>query len=359
MFRGLLIATSLASLTLLGCGSKENPKTTTTNTSGTGGTAVPAASSNGGDSGTATVAKGGKWDVRTDADGRKWYGNVPYDVFFDDPLGVANDAEPVIGSAPPAATGGESTKTKPPTTAEKPETPDTVASSDDWAELISAEALDAEVKKIRNFLNPKLQSVGQYNSNLSMIPPQAASLSALAAVAAEHSGDISWKADALYIRDLAGKMNENPLQRGPKFQRALLALYEQISDTLNRSRPADLPEPDKESSLADHAEMSLVMKRMNQAYDEMKTNAGSEDSFRKSIEMVKQEASVMAALAKAITMEGYGYEDDEEFIAFAKSVMDGGRKVIEATALESFAEYDKALSSAYQACNQCHMDYKN
>lgn len=304
---------------------------------------------------TGASASHGKWEVRTDSDGRKWFGDVPYDVFFDDPLGVANDNEPIVGMAAPP----DKAEAQQPTTPESPEKPATAASTaSSWQSVITAEALDSEVKKIRNFLNPKLQSVGQYNSNLSMIPPQAATLAALAAIAARHEGDISWKSDALYIRDLAGAMNKEPLQRGPKFQRALLTLYAQISDTLNRSRPGDLPEPNADAPIADHAEMGFLMKRMEQAHDEMKTKAGSEDSFRKSLDMIRQESAILSALAKVITTEGYGYEEDEEFIAFARTVSASGRKMIEAVAIESFAEYDTALSAAYQACNQCHLGYK-
>ena len=351
----LLTTTCLVSLLLIGCnGDKE---TTPAEPGGTG-TAVPA--TNPTTTGAPIVAAtptNKKWEVRTDSAGRKWFGDVPYDVFFDDPLGVANDNEPIVGLGTPDSAGAPPVgSNKEPKTAM---TPDVSATADNgWNNTISAEALNAEVKTIRNFLNPKLQSVGQYNSNLSMIPAQAATLAALAGIAASHGGDISWKADALYIRDLAGQMVSEPLQTGAKFQRRLLGLYEQISDTLNRSRPADLPEPDAGAAIADSAEMGLLMKRMQLAYDEMKTNAGSEASFQDSLESVQQESAVLSALAKLITEEGYGYEDDDEFKAFAKTVADGGQSMIEASALKNFAEYDKALSATNNACNSCHLDYR-
>ena len=70
------------------------------------------------------------------------------------------------------------------------------------------------------------------------------------------------------------------------------------------------------------------------------------------------ESAIMAELAKTVTDAGYGNEDDEEFIGFADTVAMGGIQIIEAAALENFANYDKALGAAYTACNQCHMDYK-
>ena len=299
----------------------------------------------------------GKWEVYTDAEGRKWFGEVPYDVFFDDPLGVANDNEPVAMTSPPDM-GSASVKTPDPGTKAEANPVTAAASGDDWPSAITAEELNAEVKAIRNFLNPKLQNTGQYYSNMSMIPHHAATLAALAGVAAQHPGEISWKADALYIRDLAGSMNEKPLQRSPTFQRRLLGLFEQISDTLNRSRPADLEEPDAEASIADYAEMPMLMKRMDEAYKTMKTNAGSEPAFRKNTDMIRRQAAALGALAKVITTEGYGYEDDDEFIAFAKTVMQESRNMVDSTTLESFESFDASMSKAYASCTQCHTGYK-
>ena len=308
--------------------------------------------------GTVAAAKPthGKWEVRTDAEGRKWFGDVPFDVFFDDPLGVANDNAAVAVMTPP----DKGTATPDPPEGNKPEQPtdEPTLAGGDWASVITAEELSTEVKTIRNFLNPKLQNTGQYNTNMAMIPRHAATLSVLAGIAAEHKGDISWKPDALYIRDLAGLMNEEPLQRGAKFQRKLLGLFEQIGDTLNRSRPSGLPDPDPESSLADHAEMGLLMKRLEEAYNDLKTNAGSEAAFKKNPDTVRRQASVIAALCQAITKEGYGYEDDEEFIAFATTVIKESRNMVDSIELEEFQSYDKSLSTAYQACNNCHLGYK-
>lgn len=338
-------------------GASPSTKSATSGTSGSGTAAEGKNAASLPDSSAKAANASGKWTVRVDENGRKWWGEVPYDVFFDDPLGKANETGPVPVQPGPAVDPEQKPTVPEPTEPRQPEVP--APSADTWDTLITAEALDSEVKNIRNFLNSKLQSVGQYSRNLAMIPTQTATLAALAAVAARHPGEITWKDDALYIRDLAGKMNAEPLRPGPKFQRELLGLFEQISDTLNRSRPADLPDPDPEADIADSAEMRLLMKRMDDAYKKMKTEAGGEDGFRKNLDMVRQEAAVLSTLAKVVTLEGYGYVDDEEFIAFARTVSDQGRKIGEATALESFTEYDMALSTAYQACTRCHTDYKD
>lgn len=353
--RNLFLCLVTFALVLPGCGSgKKDEAAKPAGTKATTGTQPVTQPSPAGGSVAAAEPTYGKWEVRTDAEGRKWFGDVPYDVFFDDPLGVANDQAAVAVVTQP----DKGTQTPAPGEANKPNESEAAPAGGGWSSVITAEELMTEVKTIRNFLNPKLQNTGQYNSNLAMIPHNAATLAVLAGIASQHKGDITWKPDALYIRDLAGLMNEEPLQRGAKFQRKLLGLFEQVSDTLNRSRPSDLPDPDPESSLADHAEMGLLMKRLEEAYNELKTNAGSEASFKKNPDKVRRHASIIAALCEAITKEGYGYEDDEEFIAFAKTVVKESRNMVDSIELEEFQAYDKSLSTAYQACNNCHLGYK-
>jgi hypothetical protein len=210
-------------------------------------------------------------EVWTDDKGQKWFGNVPMDAFFDQPYEVAANQTPLgngSGAVVATATGSSSmgsngtsgskpaggdpaaemneTVTKPDTSATTGSTTTTASaagSGDSWAALISSTTLDDEVKSIRNFLNENVHSVGTFNSSMLMIPPKAAAIGALAGVAMEHPDAVSWKDDAKYIRDLAKKMNSAPLQRGAKDQKRIEALYDALSDTLNRSKPAGLEEP--------------------------------------------------------------------------------------------------------------------
>ena len=145
------------------------------------------------------------------------------------------------------------------TTTESVAETDTSSGGGGWDERISAEVLKNEITSVRNFLNATVQSVGSYNSSMLMIEPKAASVAALAHIAIQHPGDLSWKEDAPYIRDLAKKMNEAPLQRGAKDKAKIQGLFENMVDTFNHSRPADLEEPPADDGFSDVAEMSAIM----------------------------------------------------------------------------------------------------
>jgi len=304
----------------------------------------------------------------TDANGVEYLGDVPLDVFFDQPYSVASDATPLNGAAP--ATGGEpmtaigaaspaaSAMTSAGASTSEPPV-ETASGSGEWDQLIPIKALDEEVTSVRNFLNQSLQSVGTYNSSMLMIPPKAASLAALATILDKHPGDVAWKEDAAYIRNLAKKMNESDLQRGKKDQSRLLTLFENMTDTFNRSRPSGLEEPPAEDSFADVAEMRLLMMRMESAEKKMKNEAGSEAAFTSQKDIVLHEAALLGTMTKVITQEGYGYADDPEFLGYANKIVDAAKQIRDSAESGSFDNYELALSKVSGACQECHSAYKN
>lgn len=312
----------------------------------------------------------GQNEVWTDENGNRFLGQVPFDVFYDQPYTVASNTTPLTGAAAepvaslPGVTTPTATSSTAPMTAEPTETAGgstTAAASGDvaWTELIPIEVLDAEIKSVRNFLNATLQSVASYNSSMLMIEPKAATVAALAAISEQHPGDISWKEDAAYIRNLAKKMTESPLQRGKKDQARLLTLFENMRDTFNRSRPAGLEEPPADDSFVDVAEMRLLMQRMEEAEKKMKTEAGSESLFSEKPDMIRHEAALLKTFTHLISQEEYGYGDDEEFRKYAGGVMEGVDSIRTAVDANDFNAYQLALSTISTNCQQCHRVFKN
>ncbi len=330
-------------------------------------TATAQAAGGNSDHAISATAKHGRGEVWVDEKGQKWFGDVPMDAFFDQPYTVASNSAPIGGDAATtavAATTPESGDASPemtetPVTVSSTDTPAVAASAGSWAELISETELDNEVKAIRNYLNENLQSVSNYNSAMLMIPPKAATLGALAGVAMEHPNAVTWKDDAKYVRDLAKQMNSDTLRSGPKDQKRLLGLYESVSDTLNRSRPAGLEEPPESDGFSEVSEMRLLMHRMDESEKRMKTEAGTDGALASRKDMVAHEAAMMATLAKIVTLPGYGYEDDDKFKGFALDVVKSGLAIKAAAESNDFAAYELSLTKVSTTCSNCHSEYKN
>ena len=299
-------------------------------------------------------------EVWEDEQGRRYLGRVPYDVFFDHPLDIAGDPAPADGS-PTAGTSGGSDETAS-VVSDTDAVPPNGTSGDSadnrpaWHDILPAAVIETEMKAVRNFLNEKLRSVGTYNASVTMLPAAAALGAALAVMAANHEGDISWKDDALWLRDLAAGMNETPLQRGAKDQRRLLRLFEDMADILNRSRPAGLPDP-QDADPADVADMRLLMQRMETAEQRLRTDV-SRESIGRSREQIHHETWLLSGLMALLSTESYGYADDPDFLGHAtklRTACDGMRTAADAG---DFDTYQVHLSAAAAACQACHRDYR-
>jgi len=316
-------------------------------------------------------------EVWEDAKGQKWFGKVPMDAFFDKPYEVASNQTPV-GDAAPAARTVANADSAPPTdstvpamaAADKPAPPDaptpeptpekpSTAAADGWDALMPVATLDEEVKNIRNFLQENVSSVGSYNSSMMMIPPKVATLAALAEIARTSGESLSWKDDAAYVRDLAKKMNENPLQRGAKDQKRLQELFESVADILNRSKPSGLEEPPETDSFAEVADMRSLMKRMEEAEKILKTEVSSEDALGSKKNLVAHEAAILSTLANVVIQKGYGYEDDNEFTGYGKSIVEAAQSARQAGDSGDYSGFEAAMSKVATTCQNCHSKYKN
>lgn len=299
-------------------------------------------------------------EVWVDDEGRKYIGRVPYDVFFDNPLEIALEGQTVDSSLVQAGTSAPRRDIEagnmPPS--ERVAATAESNSAVDWSIQLPVSVLESEIKSARNFLNEKLQSVANYNSAVTMIPVRAAMIALLSSVASEHPGDISWKEDALYVRDLARGMNQSVLKRGPNDQRRLLRIFEDLVDTLNRSRPAGLDEPSSDVTLSDAAGMGMIMQRIKESEQWLRTEV-TNSGFSSQAQIVQHEASLMVGLGQVMTQESYGYSDDSDFLAHANRLIEAGQEMRDATEGGQFAEFELGLTKAAGSCQSCHRDYRS
>lgn len=295
-------------------------------------------------------------------DDRKMIDGIPYDVWFDNPLGVAANNQSVTPVSLPGKTVAASSNSnttngemKTPTTKD---TPPAATGGIDWKTIIPISVLDEQVKDIRNRLTKNMQSVGTYNTSYLELPTFTATLAVLAGIAAEHSEDIGWKKNAKYLRDLSASISEEPLMRGAKSFRKIQVPYEQMIVILNGSQPAGLPESDDKKPFSDVASMGDLMKRADIASKWLKSNVGNADALKDEKDKVIREAHLLAAISKIITTEGYGYVDDEGFLNYANPMSEASLKMVEAAKGDNFKQFDEGLTQVYKACTQCHSEYK-
>ncbi|MCA9018209.1 MAG: cytochrome c, partial [Planctomycetaceae bacterium] len=115
--------------------------------------------------------------------------------------------------------------------------------------------------------------------------------------------------------------------------------------------------PDKKP-LSEVASMGELMKRADIASKWLKSNIGNADALKSEKEKVIEEAHLLAAIAKIITTQGYGYVDDKGFLNHANPMADACLKMVEAAKDDNFKQFDEGLTRVYKACTECHSEFK-
>lgn len=339
------VLSSLLCLVLIGCGGGDDQDSDESEKSGSAAAAKDKSGKKGEDQQASAI--------KVDSDGQKWYGNVPLDVWYNDPLGELQTP----GSVPTnPSNGNPATNPNTPTVDPSPSTESNASA--DWTKLLPVTVLDNEIKNTSNQLKEKVQTTAAFNGGYLELPPYIATMAAFAHVATLHSEEVRWKEHAPVIRTLGAQMLAEPLRRGAAGFRKLQAEYEPIAEILAGSSPAAPPEIPADVTFVDVAAMSDLMKRLELAQNWLKVNANSEASLKSNADQVKHEAHVIASLAEIIAAEGYGYFEDEDFLGHSRPMRDAAMSIVDAADSGDFSAYELSSSRIMQSCTECHSDYR-
>jgi hypothetical protein len=309
---------------------------------------------------------------RTDEKGRKWIGDIPHDVWFDDPLAVAGKGTELIGNGSPtsrstaqessADVAGMSRSTvgagKPPESTNVAADSPRGSNGADWKDLVSAGVLDGEVKSIRNNLSTALQSVGRYNGKYKEVQSMGSTLAALAEIAAEHPDAVRWKRNAPSIRDLVTSLEKAAQEAGVKPYESARKSFESLAGLLDGNSSAGEEATAARIEFSQCADRGGVMKRIDQSFQWLKKEVGSEKALKDKAEKTGHEASLMAALARVIAAPDYPSADEPGYAAHAQALIKGAREMSRAVQSEDFAGFSAARDNVQKKCNECHSDYR-
>lgn len=297
--------------------------------------------------------------VRVDEQGRKWLGEIPYDVWFDDPRSIVAD-EPLVTTAQPVATESAPAPIadgrRP---AEATSAADAAAESEiEWQAVVSADVLDEEVKQAHNRLAGSMRSVGQFNRDYEQVRVHGGTLAALGAIAIEHPGSLRWKDNAGYVRDVGTRIEEAAAARGRDAYEAAHTAFLQLETILNGVVPADLPQPQKRRDFADCAERGTLMQRIEQAYEWLRENVTTAGTLKQEAHAASHEASLLAALGKVVSAESYSLSDEPTYAEQSGTLVHSAARAAGAATEGKFDDFSAAMNDLQNSCTACHAEYR-
>jgi len=342
------LTTALGVCTLVGCGRSPTPMTTTgtdeesdKSTSGSDESRKPKQQADSDDSPQSTP----------DRPARKMVGDIPLDVFFDNPIAESKQT----GEVAVVANTPANEPSNPPPMEDKP-----AQSTDEWAAIISGEDIQDEVKKIRLRLQENLGAIGKYNAHYNKeIRWDGSGLAALAAIALVHPDNVSWKAHAAQIRDIASEMAAKSKGLGAKPFEDTKKEFEKIDSLLNGNPPPGLEEPAADVTFSEVSNRRNLMHCLETGADYLRANFQAEAVFQKGAEDVAHAASVVAAYCKVIGTEGYVSADEEDYQNFLKPLLDANLTMAKAARDKDFTAFSEANGRVVKYCSDCHGTYQS
>lgn len=349
----LTALTGIGFLALAGCGGSKPAPATSDAPPQTGSTTVaqPVATT------TTQAAKEPEVDPKRKE--TKWIGSVPYDVFYDRPWEIAADRSVLPGtqatSLTPDPGGAKVAEGNMPAPADA--TPAAAGSDVDWAALIPIEILNTEVKVTRSKLQTNLQSLKNYNAEVKSIATDGAYLAALAATAERHSGEVSWKANAKFVRDLAFKVYESAQGNGRTAFEATQLPFEQLCTVLDGGPPPEMESQEK-VSFGDVAYLNELMKWLEPTFNSLKANVNTEARMKEDPETLERQLRSLALVGRIMGDGSYASAEEPKYQGFVNDFVGGSEEALAAAKLGNFDGFQSSLNRVQTSCSECHPVYR-
>lgn len=292
----------------------------------------------------------------------KWIGEIPYDVFYDQPLTIAADPT-VLGGAPTQDTSLSSTDT--PAQSGTTGTDDSTAPSSasaasgsvDWARIMPIETIQSETKAIRARLTANLQTVATYNRNTDQIALDGAMMSALGAIITMHPNADSWKERGKFVRDLGYEVYMNTGESGRAAYQSVEEPFLKLQTALDGGT-VDGVDAEEVVPFADVVYVSEMMKRIEASFNSLKANVNTADRLKEDVEGIEREARMLAALGAMMGTESYDNADAKMYQEFIKTFVDGALAAAEAAKAENYDGFRDGLNQIQTTCAECHQQYR-
>lgn len=273
------------------------------------------------------------------------------DVFFPDAR------EKLVGPRPAFVPGGASTSATP-AAATSPASD--VAADASWSKLITAEALEDEIKAQQLKLAATVENATRFKGGeYQQARAQLSVLAALLAIVADYDGRVRWKSEAAALGNAVGRAGVNCKAASDASYQEARSRSDDLQN-LVRGDSLQLPPAKPGTSWSQLADRGSLMKRLEQAQQQgILPLVASARNFERNADGLLHDAQIVAALAEAITHEGYEFAEDETYVEYARAMRQHALTLRDATLGGNYEQARQAAGQLGQSCTTCHEGYRS
>ncbi len=272
------------------------------------------------------------------------------DIFFDDARKELQGPRPTFAAQANIATSGGNA----------PVGESGGSTSYEWSNLITAETIESEIKRMAQQVSPLVKSASTFKGGAYRdARNHFSTLAIMFGTAAEYDKPVRWKDSASGLAQLFARAGFNcKVGTDQSFREAQLR-DQDLADLIRGGRP-DVPAADPDAGWDKLSDRSPLMVRMETALNsQLNPNMSDARSFERNSEDLAHEAQMLALLGELITREGMEDAGDETYDGYAHQLRDAAIEFNKSIELESYDAARKALSDMGQSCVACHSDYRS
>lgn len=278
-------------------------------------------------------------------------------IFFRDVFtqGLEGERPANLGAAPaPGATAGGATGGS--------STGDEAISGSGWAKVISASAIENEVKaiKIKLDTDKDIATPIRFQGNGHKIARREFSiLAAMFGIIAEYDGDVRWKEVAPGVRDTFARSAANAKVGTIQAYNEAKLRVQDVQDLVGGASITTSGESERKTDWSKVCDRSPLMQRIETAQQaKLQPMTANADEFKSNHDDIIHEASIVAAIAEVLQQEGMEDAGDDDYDGFATQMRDAAREILDAVEAGDQGRASKAVGAIGQACTGCHEFYR-
>ena len=233
-----------------------------------------------------------------------------------------------------------------------------------WSKLISADALQDEIKSYQAPVKNDVKSASDFKGNLFKHARDDFSMLALAfAVILEYDGDVRWKSPGGWPPATCRSAGPASTAKWPPDQ----SFNEAKSRADEPGRPWSAatrfklpPAPIRKSLWAKAvANRPPLMHRLEAAQNRLGPWTSNPNDFAKNLEQIDHEAQIVAIIAEAIQRDGYEFTDDNSYKGFAREMQKQALAVSAGARSKNADQARMAVGGIGKACSNCHGGFRS
>ncbi|HEY2841522.1 MAG TPA: hypothetical protein VGJ26_20350 [Pirellulales bacterium] len=272
-----------------------------------------------------------------------------------------SDARERLGAGPPPgqAVASGATETASPATPQPAPTAPSTGGGAHWSALVSATAIEDEVKSQVQSVAAAVQSpTGFKGGGYREAREEFSMLAVLFGVIGQYDGNIRFQKDAAILRSLFGRAGMNcKVGTDNSFEEAKHRsqdLAEVVRGGAVEQRPAEA-----EFKWPEVVNRPPLMKRMQKAKDKLNAWTSSGSEFGKNRAAIQHEAQLLAMICEVIKNEGYEYADDANYRRYVDELQQHCLDIVEATKSQDTKRGQSGAALLNKTCDACHSDFKS